>query len=265
MANNAYFLLVAFGTYGDLHPMMALGLALQQRGAAVTLASHPEYRAKVEAAGLTFRNCGLARDAYIERLDMGMEAIVERTARDVAFMFEHLVAPGIVSGVEDILPDAQTTDIVIGTSLAYAGDIAAQLAGKPFVAVALQPTILMSAWDPPKVPEAPFALAPTTVFGRLWNRLLIAGASLYLDRGLRPIRAVYSHFGLEPKFTVSGVTSEHMTLALFSPLMAVAQRDWPVNTRVAGTPFYDSEDGRTPVLPPVLAAFLDSGPPPLVF
>lgn len=265
LSSKKNIVLAAFGTYGDLHPMMALGLALQQRGAQVTLASHPDYRAKVEAAGLTFCPCGPLRDAYLKRLNMPMEAIVERTARDAAFMFEQLVAPGIIPGVEDILPAIRQADLVVATSLAYAADIAAQLAGKPFIVVALQPMILMSAWDPPLLTEVPFILSPKSLLGRTWNRLMLAAGGLYLRRGLRPIAAAYRHFGVTSRFAVSGVASNRMTLALFSPLLAKAQPDWPPNTCILGTPVYDSEDGRASSLPTAVAAFLDTGPPPLVF
>jgi UDP:flavonoid glycosyltransferase YjiC (YdhE family) len=50
---------------------------------------------------------------------------------------------------------------------------------------------------------------------------------------------------------------------MFSNLLADKQPDWPRQTVITGFPTYD-QDGQGG-LPPVLARFLDNGPPPIVF
>jgi len=258
-------LLAAYGSFGDLHPMIALAVALQARGVDVTLASHPDYQAKVEASGLRFLGYGPSRDSFVERLNMPMSDIVRRTARDVGFMFTHLVAPEIEPALADLLPAAVTADLVIGTSLAYAAHMAATLNAKPFITAALMPTVLMSAYDPPKVQEAPFVYAPKTAIGRSFNRLIMGLGKIRLAAGLGAIAAIYRKHGLPPQGAITGLVSARMTLALFSPLLATIQPDYPFNTQITGTPFYDSEDGHAPVLSPALTNFLGAGPPPLVF
>jgi UDP:flavonoid glycosyltransferase YjiC (YdhE family) len=58
--------------------------------------------------------------------------------------------------------------------------------------------------------------------------------------------------------------SPYGTQAWFSPVLAKPQPDWPANTRVTGFPFYDKlEAGHA--LSPELHAFLNGGPPPVVF
>ena len=42
-----------WGSYGDLHPYMALARELQERGHHCVIATSPIYREKVEAAGST--------------------------------------------------------------------------------------------------------------------------------------------------------------------------------------------------------------------
>ena len=49
-----HFLLTTFGSLGDLHPYIAVGLGLRARGHRVTIATSAEYRAKVEGEGLDF-------------------------------------------------------------------------------------------------------------------------------------------------------------------------------------------------------------------
>ena len=56
--------------------------------------------------------------------------------------------------------------------------------------------------------------------------------------------------------------SPRLILALFSPLLASRQPDWPRQTVVTGFPLYDRATAGTP---PELLRFLDDGPPPLVF
>src|ERR1051326_4462819 len=43
----AQILLCCFGSYGDLHPYIAIGMELHERGHRVTIASSAVYRAKV--------------------------------------------------------------------------------------------------------------------------------------------------------------------------------------------------------------------------
>src|SRR5579871_6056945 len=47
--------LTTIGSYGDLHPMIALGLALRERGHAITISTTSMYEEKVRGTGLTYR------------------------------------------------------------------------------------------------------------------------------------------------------------------------------------------------------------------
>src|SRR4051812_9255703 len=46
--------LTTFGSYGDLHPYIGVGLELKERGHQVIIATTPLYREKIEAIGLGF-------------------------------------------------------------------------------------------------------------------------------------------------------------------------------------------------------------------
>jgi rhamnosyltransferase subunit B len=50
----AHFLLTTFGSLGDLHPYIAVGIGLRDRGHRVTIATSEGYRAKIEGEGLNF-------------------------------------------------------------------------------------------------------------------------------------------------------------------------------------------------------------------
>jgi len=50
----ARIVLTTVGSYGDLHPYVAIGIGLLSRGHTVAIATSESYRAKVEAEGLQF-------------------------------------------------------------------------------------------------------------------------------------------------------------------------------------------------------------------
>ena len=49
------FVLTTFGSLGDLHPTIAIGLGLQARGHEAIVATSENYRQPIEALGLGFR------------------------------------------------------------------------------------------------------------------------------------------------------------------------------------------------------------------
>jgi rhamnosyltransferase subunit B len=46
--------LATFGSLGDLHPMIAIGIELRQRGHEIVLAAMEAYREKIAALGFEF-------------------------------------------------------------------------------------------------------------------------------------------------------------------------------------------------------------------
>src|ERR1700733_5800394 len=56
-------LLPTFGSAGDIHPMIALGLALQNRGHSVTIIASPVFQATIENVGLRFLPVGTLDEA----------------------------------------------------------------------------------------------------------------------------------------------------------------------------------------------------------
>ena len=52
------FLLASWGSYGDLHPFLALGRGLMARGHTVTLVGHPDWAPDTALAGIRFVSTG---------------------------------------------------------------------------------------------------------------------------------------------------------------------------------------------------------------
>jgi UDP:flavonoid glycosyltransferase YjiC (YdhE family) len=90
-----------------------------------------------------------------------------------------------------------------------------------------------------------------------------------LESWSEPVYELRAELGLprvrHPIF--DGQHSPYRVLALFSPLFAEPQPDWPPQTRVTGFCFYDRRDAPedAPGLDPSVARFLDAGDPPIVF
>ncbi|MFT3996564.1 MAG: glycosyltransferase [Asticcacaulis sp.] len=265
MLNAPKIVLTTFGSLGDLHPFMALGLALKKCGAEVVLASHPDYQAKVEAAGLRFVACGPSMETYRRNLGIEPAEIIRHFSQDHGFMLKHLVAPYIEQGLSELRPIVREADLVVSSSYAYTAHLAARLEGRPFSTVALQPAVMLSAYDPPKLKDAPLVLSPRTELGRQYNRAIFWIGEKKLAGCLAPIRAVYTKYGVDMEISLGGVQSDQLTLGLYSPLMGDVAPDYPPRTEIVGFPFFDSEDGRRSELPPQLEAFLSNGPAPLVF
>lgn len=257
--------LATHGSLGDLHPFIALGRALADKGCDVSLASHPDYRPKVETAGLKFVSYGISRDDYVQTLRLRPAEIVKRISSDHGFLIRRLIAPYLERSIRDIQPAVAGCDIVLGSPFAYGAHIAASLAGKPFTTVALQPTVMMSRYDPPKIKQAPFILSPQSKLAAAYNRLIMKTGEKFMAASHIEVMAIYRRYGLNPNIGLGGIVSDHQTIAFYSKVLQDIQPDFPANTEIVGFPFHDCESGTTPTLPAKLEAFLDNGPAPLVF
>jgi UDP:flavonoid glycosyltransferase YjiC (YdhE family) len=181
------------------------------------------------------------------------------------YVIRAMMLPHLEQSYEDLRNIAPEADLLVGHPIAFATPIVAEELGKRWISVALQPSVMLSAFDPPSVSgyailESFRGWGPpvwTRFFGlarrvtRLWGEPINA---LRRKAGLREVRNPV----LDDSF------SPHGTQAWFSRVLAQAQVDWPVRTTVTGFPFYDRlVPGQG--LSAELAQFLAAGPPPVVF
>lgn len=268
MGHGGRIVLATAGSLGDLHPFIALGKALQARGFRAAIASSEEYRAKVEAEGLVFHAVGPSLARLTADLGMSLADITRAVTRSDRFLFERIMLPYLAPGARELIAAADGCVAIAGSTFAAGAAMAAEHLNVPFVPVALQPTVVMSAFDPPFMPSAPW-LAPT----RGGPKLLLNRATLALGRATtahwkRPINVVRQSLGLGPTDlnpVFDGVRAGQLSLGLYSPLLSPRQPDAPAQFRVAGYAAYDSDAGGPSALPPALTAFLDQGSAPIVF
>jgi len=261
-------ILCTAGSLGDLHPFLALGLALRAGGVEAEIATSIEYGPKVEAEGLVFRPVGPGLERLGDDLGMDMAEMTRAVARSDRFLFEKIMLPYLEPWTREVEVVARGSAAVVGATFAAGAAMAAELTGVPYVSAALQPTVVFSAYDPPCLPRAPW-LAPATSGPRLWlNQATLALARAGTAPWSGPVNEVRAALGLPPSsanLLFDGATRADLALGLYSPLLSRAQPDAPPGFTVTGYAAYDSEAGGPAVMPRELEAFLAQGEPPIVF
>jgi rhamnosyltransferase subunit B len=250
--------ITAWGSYGDVFPALGLALALKSRGHEAVVATCPYYREVVTTRGVAF--APLRPD--IDPNDKAFAAKVMDPWRGAEAIFKEGILPALPDSLADMRAAAIGADLIVSHPVTFAAPIVAEERGLPWLSTALAPISFLSAHDPSAPPAAPWLrhlLARGLFWGRSFRRLARRMTAPWFERvhalrrelGLRPV----SHALFEGQFSPLG------TLALFSPVMGLPQPDWPANAIATG--FIDYNGGEP--LAPDVAAFLDAGPPPLVF
>ena len=251
-------LFTTVGSYGDLHPYLAIGLELRKRGHQVTIATHATFGAKVKFERLGF---------HPVRPDIPSVANVADLVGDPrgADRVLRLLSSSIRESYQDTLAAAERADTIVTHTQAYAATLAARKLGIPWISTALSPISLPSAHDPPVLAEAPW-LIHLRLFGPRFMRLVLRAVDWRSLASVRPILDLEAELGLpqgaHPVF--AGRHSPSLVLALFSRCFAEPQPDWPPQTVATGFPFYDRDLGYRN-LSRALESFLAEGPAPIVF
>lgn len=163
--------LVTFGSRGDIQPVLALALAIQQEGSDVLLVGPPENAEWANEYGCPYRPLGNNLTAFVERMP---QAHTLRSAlRFVSFLFKE------VADQFELLPEIiKGADLVIGASLVYALSSVAEHMGIPYRYLAFCPQVLPSGHHPfpaIKVQGLPFWLNRLTwKMSRISDRIFLS-------------------------------------------------------------------------------------------
>jgi rhamnosyltransferase subunit B len=260
-------LLPTLGSAGDVHPFIALALALQARGHRATLLTNPLFQPLIERCGVGFQAVGSDESARaaINNPDIwhprrGLPLVLKIMASAVAEVFSIL----------ERCADANT--VVAASSLALGARIAQDKLGLPTATVHLQPSVLRTL-------EGPLVLSPWQP--RWQPRWSKAAVFWLIDRGWidpvlqPPVNALRSKLGLRPvdRLMRHWVHSPQCVLAMFPSWFAPPREDWPPSTYLIGFPLWDAREMPVSVMPESteatasadeLEAFLASGEAPVV-
>ena len=254
-------LLPTLGSAGDIHPFLAIGLAAKARGHEVEVMSNPHFAGMVRDAGLGFYPIGLAEqytDTYRSRklwhpID-GFGVFWRRMAR-------HAMEPVYNRIVEHM---AGPRCVVMATPLMLGARLAQEKLKVPLVTAYTAATMLRSCQHPLtmahlRVPRW-LPIAGRQAAWRAIDRWKLAPM---VEGDLPPLRARLELPPLRHSVFGTWVHSPRAGITLFPAWFAPAPSDWPAQVVQAGFPMFDGDASQG--LAPDLTAFLQAGPPPIVF
>jgi UDP:flavonoid glycosyltransferase YjiC (YdhE family) len=156
--------------------------------------------------------------------------------------------------------------LLISHPITFAAPLLAEKHNLPWLATVLSPISLWSRFDPPVPPVVPL-IQKMARHGPFTTSLLQKLSRAVTAQWLRPVQQLRREMGLpsrgHPLF--EGQFSPHGNLALFSPVLASPQPDWPSHITTCGFCFYDRNHDNKSTSQSTLQAFLLAGAPPVVF
>ena len=264
---NKRIVLSTFGSFGDVHPYVAIALELKARGHAPVIATSEVYREKMDALGIEFHPVRPEMPSYDqpEVLADVIEGVMDPRTGGERVM--EMLLPYLRDIYEDLNAAVEGADLLLTHPLPLLGPIVAQKRKLPWVSSVLAPASFLSVYDPIVPPQWPWLyhlrrLSPWV------GRAVMKLATVKLDKLMKPVYDLRAELGLPrgEQPILAGQHSPAKVLALFSKVMAQPQSDWPAHSCVTGFPFYDRRDffGETGA-PAGVKEFLDAGPPPIIF
>lgn len=244
-------LLATIGSRGDVQPLIALGLELQELGQEVHMCVPPDFRAWIEGLGITVTPIGPELRSTGKASPMAAPPTPEQVRQ--------LTEGTLVTQFETITAAAQGCDMIVGaTALQVAAPSIAEKMEIPYFFAAYCPAVLPSPHHAPPV-LAMLGDKPVTMddYSELWVQDAQRWNMQWRDilnsqrvtLGLGPISDVRSHILTDQPWLASDPT--------LGP--------WPdpVDKSVFQTGAWILKDDRS--LSPELETFLDAGEPPIYF
>lgn len=235
--NVARIVLNTFGSFGDVHPYLALAIELKRRGHRAVVATAEVYRNKIEEEGLPF----FPVRPNVGELQQNPEMVRKlwHPTRGSQSLIRDYLIPAAEDSYHDLLPVCRNADLILTHFAAFAGPIVAAKLEVPWLSIVLQPSVFLSVNDPPALPNIPWlpALRP---LGRLPVAAILAIGRKVTGRWALPLAKLRTKIGIgSSKAPTLFEFSRLGTLALFSRHFAPPQTDWPSQVQVTGFPFYD--------------------------
>lgn len=255
--------LTTIGSFGDLHPKIAIALELRHRGHDVAFATHKEYQHKIEALGFEFHPMRPDNTALNDPQEM---ARMMDLKTGTEYVIRNWVCASLRETYTDLMDAAKNADLIINGEGVLVARLVAEKLEIPWMLTVLQPLAFLSAYDPSVLPVLPsiFQLPGLSFIAQRGIRQL---AKIISKTWTEPVHQLRQEIGLPPlkgNPFIDDKYSPYLVLAMFSSILAKPQPDWAANTLLTGFTFYDGSDD-SPQLPPELDRFLGAGEPPIVF
>jgi rhamnosyltransferase subunit B len=261
------YVLTTYGTLGDLHPYLALGIELHRRGQRVRIVTCEYYRKKVTDLGLEF--APMRPDAPNFTVDRSVmrRAMAPRLGSE--FVVRKMMMPHLRESFDDLMGATADADLLLTHPLVFAAPIVGEIRRISWVSGVLQPIGLFSCEDPPVYPNLPEAwhLRKLGIWPYRFGFSFMKGLSRLW--GL-PIVALRKNLGLSTENRnplIAGQFSPFGTLGMFSRHFSPPAADWPQGTKLVGFPFFDESpaDLSLSAVNRELQSFIDRGNAPVIF
>ena len=232
-------ILATFGSLGDLHPYIALAHALKVRGHCPVIATIDKYRQPVTAEGIEFAPVR-PHEAQLPAMDEIMPRLFD-PLRGPEYLIRNLIMAFVREAHADLARIAANADVLVTHPLAVTGPLIVEQTGIAWVSTILSPLSLLSVCDPPIFTPVPW-LRHLRALGIAPYRALFGLIKRMGKSWEAPLRDLRAELGLPAgnrQALFEGQYSPRLNLALFSPMLAARQPDWPHNTKACGFPRFD--------------------------
>lgn len=262
-----HVVLASVGSLGDVHPFIAIGRALQQRGHRVTLICNPDFQSIVERNGIEFASAGSAVDLSAATANPNLWHPI----KGLGVFWRAMLAPAIeptFRHIEQIAAHGSCT--VVAPPTMFGARLARDLLGVRLISAITAPAI-------PRSDAAPLTMAHWRL-PRGTPRSLIRLAWRALDHHkLHPmavptLQDQAKRLGASAPPAHTSIFGEWMfspdgALTLFPEWFAPRRAGWPTKLTYGGFPLFDeiANDQAADRLPDSIEHFLHAGEMPVVF
>lgn len=263
-------ILTSVGTLGDLHPLIAIGLALKELGCTPILAVAEDQVAASRAVGLEAEAIFPSFVAVRAGMGLSDEDAIRRLMSNQREFLERMLLPALSSSAKALDELAAEADAIISTPFVFAAPIIAEKRSIPLINIVLQPMAMLSSYDPPATPDFWMAKqAPVGRMGAAWNNTIYT----VMRRLLRhlysgQLDAVRIQHGLPPSGAADMLEPQkkaRLVVACYSKTLGPIPADAPARTKIVGFPFFDQHEENDETLNQRIADFLVCGTAPIVF
>ena len=145
MSSGRKIVLSTFGSFGDVHPYIAIALELKARGHSPVIATSEVYREKMDALALDLHPVRPDVPSYDEPEELSRLVTELMEARGGTEKVIEMLTPNLRDVYEDLTAAVAGADLLLTHPLPLVGPIVAQKWGLPWVSSVLAPISFFSA------------------------------------------------------------------------------------------------------------------------
>lgn len=256
---SRHFILVPFGSSGDVNPFLWMAKILRSRGHEVSVIVTPPFEEAALKTGATIHTVG--EPGIFEAAVANPDLWHPRKGSRLVMRYAGEAIDEYYQMIRVVAESSALPPVLIHGSLAFGARVAREKLGITLVSVHLQPSVFLSVHDMP----VPMAGMEWITRMPTWLKRLLLRLPNPIDFSIGPyVTRICRREGLKKPKRVwpTWFNSPDLVLGLFPEWFATPQPDWPANTRLIGFPLYDLSDQHE--IPAELDRFLAQGSPPVL-